>query len=130
MTSRAEWPNAAWPGYGFLYVIATNEDGPCKIGVSIRPKTRIMGLETGAGVRYPLVFISKECSDYREVEEELKERLQPARLVGEWFDMPFAWGIEAIDMMKPYYLSTQKRRALMAEVADRVKPISRIPSLS
>lgn len=122
--SRARWPNSAWPGYGFLYVIALDEEGPCKIGISVRPKTRIMGLETGAGVRYPLVFISRECSDYRDVEREILERLQKVRGVGEWLNIPFSWGVQAIEKMEPTYLSTFRRRKLMEAASNRIQPVS------
>lgn len=121
---RADWPGRAWPGYGYLYVIALFEDGPCKIGISVQPKNRIQGLEAAAGVRYPHVFISRECSDYREVEQEILQRLQSVRTVGEWYNMPFAWGIEAIDKMKPKYLSAQKIGKMLQAASERVQPIS------
>lgn len=125
--SRAEWPNSAWPGYGFLYVIALKEEGPCKVGISVKPRSRIQGLETGAGVRYPFVFISRECSDFREIEQHILERLQVYRTIGEWLDMPFEWGVHAVEHMEPNYMSTQKRNKLLRAAADRVQPISALP---
>lgn len=78
----------------FVYIIAqldgANElRGPCKVGISNNPSSRMASLQTGNAAR--LVLVAKYCfwrrSHALEVERVFHEALATQRTGGEWFDI-------------------------------------------
>lgn len=88
-SSSAATPEAAEPGKGYVYVAAKKGDGPIKVGMATNARRRLQDLENANGQRFPLIWISPACTDFRAVEQLVHQHMRPARLLGEWFDMPF-----------------------------------------
>lgn len=89
-------PSDEDPGYGYLYVIGKAETGPCKIGIAVNARRRIAALENANGMRFPCLWLSPLCANYKELEGLCHERLNQWRQIGEWFDVTFANLTDAI----------------------------------
>lgn len=72
----------------FIYVIAAEENGPCKIGFAKDPSKRLKQLQTGHPAPLRLWF-SEPFSPtvVRKVERTIHETIKFDRSHGEWFDI-------------------------------------------
>lgn len=69
-----------------IYVIATDVNGPCKIGRSRDPDYRVKQLQTGNP--YPLqVWYRFLTAEATRLETLIKDLVQHRQLTGEWFDL-------------------------------------------
>jgi hypothetical protein len=82
----------------FLYIIAEDDLGPCKIGISNNVDLRLTALQTG-NPRRLTVFGRMECGDATALEEIAHEALEEFRLSGEWFDVPTQRVEDVINML-------------------------------
>lgn len=72
--------------YSFIYVIAAEPEGPCKIGLSLNPDKRLRQLQTGHPYRLRL-FHTMEVPDVKVklLEKLIHKTMGPWRESGEWF---------------------------------------------
>ena len=72
----------------YIYVIASDRDGPVKVGVSNDPAKRLAQLQTGHDKLLQL-FAAEEClaSHALALETVIHRQLGYLRLVGEWFSL-------------------------------------------
>ena len=83
---------------GYVYVIAAEYSGPCKIGVARDVESRRRSLQTGS----PYVLeahYAHECANYdeaRALERACHARLSDSRLEGEWYEIPVSKAIDAL----------------------------------
>lgn len=80
----------------YVYVIASSDNGPVKIGVSNNPQKRLKTLQTG----HPLELFLKhveETSEAFKIETILHNEYSIKGIRGEWFDMTVK---AAIDYLK------------------------------
>jgi len=82
-----------------VYVAAADEEGPCKIGVSIDPAARISSLQTGNPARLSIVH-SVETVGTPLTESRVHEYLKDARILGEWFDVNTTQAQNAVTAME------------------------------
>ncbi len=67
---------------GFVYFIQAGDDGPIKIGTAVVPEERLRGLQTAHHEELRILAV---VAGGPELEAELHERFQHARIRGEWF---------------------------------------------
>jgi hypothetical protein len=79
---------------GHIYIIES-EEGPIKIGMSVKPEERIAGITTASGRVIRRKFISPAVPEYWVLESVLHKHFAKFRTVGEWFTAPYA---EAVHM--------------------------------
>lgn len=82
---------------GHLYIIQS-EEGPVKIGISIKPKERIAALESTSGRRIVRTFISPKMECFEMLEDQLHSHFSEHRTVGEWFHISFKEAVRAARM--------------------------------
>lgn len=72
----------------FIYVIASNELGPTKIGVSVNPAKRIKQLQTGHEGTLRLFYVEEfDSKEIYKIERIIHRTLALQRLRGEWFSI-------------------------------------------
>lgn len=72
----------------FLYVIAADEQGPVKIGLSKHPDRRLRQLQTGHACKLVLHHAEPvEDGQVRALERIVHEQIRHRRMQGEWFDL-------------------------------------------
>ena len=81
-----------------LYCIAESASGPVKIGISANIARRLPALQTG-NPRPLHVYASMKLSNAREVEQMAHKFLADRQLVGEWFNVPVADAMGAVDLI-------------------------------
>lgn len=72
----------------YIYVIASSETGPCKIGRSSDPDRRLKQLQTGHAVKLR-VFYREEITDnlVSKMERIIHKAIGIKRMSGEWFSI-------------------------------------------
>lgn len=83
---------------GYLYIIKS-EDGPVKIGISIKPEKRICDIETSSGRTIVQTFISPRIPGYYQVEQTLHAKFKDQRIRGEWFNISFRDAVLAANQL-------------------------------
>lgn len=83
-------PAAARPanddGVSWLYVIAANDDGPVKIGLSSSPTRRLAQFQTASAVALKIWHTEAvPAADVMRLEKSVHKQLNRSRLSGEWF---------------------------------------------
>ena len=81
-------------GQGNVYVIQ-GDHGLVKIGISTNVAARLATLQTSSPYQLRLVF-SAPCADAMRAEQEAHAALDSLRMAGEWFDVPAATAIAAV----------------------------------
>ena len=84
-----------WKAYGLkycsLYVVCTDSRWPCKIGISVNARKRVMGIQTGVWrpISVHKCFYLPTVNEARALERKVHDTLtiQGKWLHGEWFDM-------------------------------------------
>jgi hypothetical protein len=72
----------------YLYVIASAEHGPCKIGYSINPEKRLKQLQTGHAHPLKLWFAQAVPNhEARRIERQIHCTIGHLRTKGEWFSV-------------------------------------------
>lgn len=73
----------------YIYVIASSEDGPCKIGVSARPESRLSAIRSGSPVPLSLHYVEPIGVAAPLVEQALHTALRKLRCAAqnEWFNI-------------------------------------------
>jgi hypothetical protein len=119
-------PVAGHYGGGFLYVVAFDLGGPSKIGITVRPRTRINELQHAAGRELMYAYLSPECTNYAALEAQIHERAKKAgyHRIGEWFNIAFWDATKAVTLNKDHFnrVNTTRRNRNLAEVAESVRP--------
>ena len=83
----------------YIYVIAPKEsDGPCKIGVTNSPASRLRTVQTGNphDVEYIMQYRLPSRSVAFTIETDTHNYCNMVRLTGEWFDMTKLAAIRAL----------------------------------
>jgi hypothetical protein len=86
----ADWKKHKLP-YCSIYVVSTDSKWPCKVGISVSPRKRLVQLQTS--VWKPLevagCYWCNTVNEAKAVEKKMHETLTSdgAWLLGEWFDM-------------------------------------------
>lgn len=81
----------------FIYVIASREEGPCKIGFAKSPESRLRQLQTGHPERLTLWFTQEiKHENVRRVEKIIHESVKFDRSTGEWFRIDVAAAIAEV----------------------------------
>lgn len=80
-------------GQAYVYVVAKDSDGPIKVGIATNAHRRACELENSNGHRFPLIWLSEPCANFRAIEASVHECMRPVRLLGEWFDVPFDFAV-------------------------------------
>lgn len=70
----------------FVYVIASSETGPCKVGITHAPEKRLKQLQTGHPAKLRIWHLL-ECEDARRMERIIHDTLKIHRASGEWFHL-------------------------------------------
>lgn len=77
--------------YCSLYIVSPDNSWPCKVGISVAPRKRVMGLQVSVWrpLRVAHCFWCPSIKDARSLEARLHETLTKDNkwLHGEWFDM-------------------------------------------
>ena len=82
----------------YLYVIASEEDGPCKIGITANIRSRLSMLQTGSAGRLFEVWHFDDNNWFCTFSEKLAHHaLREHRLTGEWFSVSPAVAIAEIN---------------------------------
>ena len=86
----------------YLYVICDEEeDGPCKVGITDKPASRLRAIQTGHYRQLKFAELweieARELAGY--FEKRIHEYLLPYRLAGEWFDLPPLGLVHRADLM-------------------------------
>lgn len=98
----ADWKEFNLP-YCSLYVISTDGEWPCKIGVSVSPYRRVMSIQTS--VWRPLsvshCVFTPSVDDAKKLEKAVHRRLsEDSRwLHGEWFDLKPKQALEMVEFV-------------------------------
>lgn len=72
----------------FLYIIASNTNGPVKLGYSDNPERRLKQLQTGNPENLKIFHCEEiEVDNIRKAEKSLHTTLGYKRLKGEWFSL-------------------------------------------
>ena len=81
----------------FIYIIASTEDGPVKIGFSKDPERRLKALQTGSAQKLNLYHVEPfESDDIKLVEDMLHQENRFRRCGGEWFTMSVTQAIAEV----------------------------------
>jgi hypothetical protein len=77
--------------YCSLYVVTPDNDWPCKVGISVSPRKRVMGLQTSVWrpLKVAACFWCPTIQDARRLEMRVHQMLTDDKkwMHGEWFDM-------------------------------------------
>ena len=73
---------------GYVYVIE-NENHKIKIGKSINPEKRIMGIKMTSGCEIIRTYITPELHQYSGLETFLHNHFNEYRYIGEWFNIGY-----------------------------------------
>lgn len=74
-------------GLGVVYIIKNKY--LVKIGISTSPRRRIRGIENAIGSRVSAIYLSRQCANYRDIEQNAHIIFNERRQVGEWFEADF-----------------------------------------
>lgn len=80
-------PNSCNQDLGTVYVIKSGD--LIKIGITQSPRERLRTIETGTGRKLDVIYLSKQCRNYRDVEKSAHVLFSNQRLLGEWFEADF-----------------------------------------
>lgn len=82
----------------FIYVIAADENGPIKIGISQNPEKRLRQLQTGHERRLILFHVQEfEPERAHLIERIIHNTVRHKRKIGEWFDLTVVEAIGEVD---------------------------------
>jgi hypothetical protein len=91
----------------FLYVIASNELGPCKLGVSNDPPSRLKQLQTGHPEVLKLFHQEPASAENVKILERLLHRdINHLRKHGEWFNLSTEHAIAHVQFTLIHYDDT------------------------
>lgn len=86
----ADWKSYGLP-YGSIYIVAPDNDWPCKIGISANPRKRLLQLQTSVWrpIQVARCYWAETMREAKRLEAAVHRRLtEDSRwLHGEWFDM-------------------------------------------
>lgn len=78
----------------YVYLICTDLsdrlEGPCKVGITDSPASRLKQVQTGSSKKLAIAFDFRvwDRAFARRIEASFHAGFQECRLLGEWFDMP------------------------------------------
>lgn len=89
----------------YVYIIAADPKGPCKIGFSIKPATRSKQLQTGSLGQRLTVFAEKEFGPERapKVEKILHQTLNHLHLYLEWYNITVEDAVAELELAMIHY---------------------------
>lgn len=73
---------------GHVYILRS-EEGPVKIGISLKPEKRINEVGLASGREFVEVYVSPPLENYAELEKIMHFHFREVRLPGEWFAVKF-----------------------------------------
>lgn len=95
-----DWRSYDLP-YCSIYIVTPDNDWPCKIGISVAPRKRVMAMQTAVWrpLKVARCFYAPTFLDARTIEQRVHATLteESKWLHGEWFDMRPS---EAADMVQ------------------------------
>lgn len=82
--------------YTFIYVIQS-EGGPCKVGISVTPRSRVAQMQTGHPWKLKICQLFRvKINEAYAVERQAHAAMKRKALLGEWFDVTVTEAVDAL----------------------------------
>lgn len=76
---------------GVVYVIKSGEK--IKIGITQSPRSRLRMIENNIGESLDIIYLSRQCRNYMEIEQSVHLFFDDRRMLGEWFSVDFCYAV-------------------------------------
>jgi len=84
-------PSSCSDGLGVVYVIKSGDR--IKIGITQSPRSRLRTIENNTGKSLDVIYLSRQCGNYRDAEQTAHYWFDEQRMVGEWFAIDFRYAV-------------------------------------
>lgn len=84
-------PDSCNENFGIVYIV--KRAGLIKIGITKHPRQRLKTIEIGGGTKLDIIYLSKQCINYFNIEKLVHNMFDEQRSLGEWFAADFMYAV-------------------------------------